>query len=211
MGMVRQAMTSSLEPMDTAKSTLDVIGLLRKHKVDARDLQPAGSKSTSSGGRACSPVTLDRGQMEASWDVSTDPELQKVLNKARMLGQAKPVKIQLGCLYRSRAPEGAQQGKDAGTSKACQNSASEQDPAVQSDRRSDQKEPEEPSTWCPCQMVLRNPPQKSHWVWQVWRYVEGPEGEVGEPDQEGDGGGLHARGPDRQIHLLVHHEPEGAV
>jgi protein-arginine kinase len=94
MGMVRQAMTSALEPMDTAKSILDVIGLLRKHKVDARDLQPAGSKSTGSRGRACSPVTLDRGQMEASWDVSTDPELQKVLNKARMLGQAKPVKIQ---------------------------------------------------------------------------------------------------------------------
>merc|ERR1712241_1096757 len=93
-GMVRQAMTSSLEPMDTAKSILDVIGLLRKHKVDARDLQPAASKSTSSGGRAVSPVTLDRGQMEASWDVSTDPELQKVLNKARMLGQAKPVRIQ---------------------------------------------------------------------------------------------------------------------
>jgi alkyl hydroperoxide reductase subunit AhpC/protein-arginine kinase len=94
MGMVRQAMTSALEPMDTAKSILDVIGLLRKHKVDARDLQQAGSKSTGSRGRACSPVTLDRGQMEASWDVSTDPELQKVLNKARMLGQAKPVKIQ---------------------------------------------------------------------------------------------------------------------
>ena len=32
--MVRQAMTSSLEPMDTAKSILDVIGLLRKHKVE---------------------------------------------------------------------------------------------------------------------------------------------------------------------------------
>jgi len=93
-GMVRQAMTSSLEPVDTAKSTLEVIGLLRKHKVDARDLQPAGSKSTGSGGRAVSPVTLDRGQMEAGWDVSADPELQKVLNKARMLGQAKPVKIQ---------------------------------------------------------------------------------------------------------------------
>merc|ERR1712222_318291 len=66
-----------------------------KHKVDSKDLQPAGSKSTSSsGGRAVSPVTLDRGQMEAGWDVSADPELQKVLNKARMLGQAKPVKIQ---------------------------------------------------------------------------------------------------------------------
>ena len=95
MGMVRQAMTSSLEPIDTAKSILDVIGLLRKHKVDAKDLKPAGSsKSTSSGGRALSPVTIDRDAMEASWDVSTDPELQKVLNKARMLGQAKPVKMQ---------------------------------------------------------------------------------------------------------------------
>jgi len=93
-GMVRQAMTSSLEPIDTAKSILEVIGLLRKHKVDTREIQPAGSKSTGSGGRAVSPVTLDRGQMEASWDVSADPELQKVLNKARMLGQAKPVKIQ---------------------------------------------------------------------------------------------------------------------
>merc|ERR1712209_316034 len=56
-GMVRQAMTSSLEPKDTAKSVLEVIGLLRKNKVDAS-------------------------------------ELQKVLNKARMLAKAKPVKIQ---------------------------------------------------------------------------------------------------------------------
>jgi len=91
-GMVRQVMTSSLEPKDTAKSILEVIGLLRKNKVDARDLQLAGPKS--SGGRGVSPVTLDRGQMEAGWDVSSDPELQKVLNKARMLGKAKPVKIQ---------------------------------------------------------------------------------------------------------------------
>ena len=94
-GMVRQAMTSSLEPKDTAKSVLEVIGLLRKNKVDARDLQPTGSKSTSSSsGRALSPVTIDRDQLEAGWDVSTDPELQKVLNKARMLAKAKPVKIQ---------------------------------------------------------------------------------------------------------------------
>merc|ERR1712013_298632 len=82
MGMVRQAMTSSLEPKDTAKSVPEVIGLLRKNKVDARDLQKTGSKSTSSSGRALSPVTLDRDQLEAGWDVSTDPELQKVLNKA---------------------------------------------------------------------------------------------------------------------------------
>ena len=94
-GMVRQAMTSSLEPKDTAKSVLEVIGLLRKNKVDARDLQPTASKSTSSSsGRALSPVTIDRDQLEAGWDVSTDPELQKVLNKARMLAKAKPVKIQ---------------------------------------------------------------------------------------------------------------------
>merc|ERR1712241_777873 len=94
-GMVRQAMTSSLEPKDTAKSVLEVIGLLRRNKVDARDLQPTGSKNTSSSsGRALSPVTIDRDQLEAGWDVSTDPELQKVLNKARMLAKAKPVKIQ---------------------------------------------------------------------------------------------------------------------
>ena len=87
-------MTSSLEPKDTAKSVLEVIGLLRKNKVDARDLQPTGSKNTSTSGRALSPVTIDRDQLEAGWDVSTDPELQKVLNKAKMLAKAKPVKIQ---------------------------------------------------------------------------------------------------------------------
>merc|ERR1712233_54783 len=92
----------------------------------------------------------------------------------------------------------------------CENSASKQDPTVQSDRRSDQKKPEEPSTWCPCQVVCCIPAQKSYWVWQVWRYVEGPEGEAREPDQEGDGSGLYARGSDRQIHLPVQHEPEGA-
>merc|ERR1712107_889078 len=55
---------------------------------------------------------------------------------------------------------------------------------------------------------LSHSSQKPHRVWQVRGDAQG--GEAGEPGEEGDGGGLHARGPDRQVHQLVHHEPEGA-
>jgi len=105
-GVVRHAMTSSMEPQDTAKNTLELIASLRKHKVNEKELSQSvasskGSTNTSSSSgpsnfrRPVSPVKLSREDMERDWDVSTDPELQKVLNKAKMLGHVKPAKIQV--------------------------------------------------------------------------------------------------------------------
>jgi len=95
-GVVRHAMTTSLECMDTAKNTFEMVNMLKKYKVDAKDIKKSSSKSTSSSssGRAMSPVKLDRAEMEKDWDVSEDPELLKVLNMAKMLGRAQPPKVQ---------------------------------------------------------------------------------------------------------------------
>ena len=95
-GLVRHAMTSSMEPKDAAKNTLEMVASLRKCKVDDKEMKMAmgtAKPAVSSGGRGASPVRLDRDAMEADWDISTDPDLIKVLNKARMLGKAKPIKM----------------------------------------------------------------------------------------------------------------------
>ena len=65
-GVVRHAMTTSLECMDTAKNTFEMVNMLKKYKVDAKDIKKSSSKSTSSSssGRAMSPVKLDRAEME---------------------------------------------------------------------------------------------------------------------------------------------------
>jgi len=99
-GLVRHAMTSSMEPMDMAKYILEMVITLKKEKVNEKDLNEAGkptkaSSSSSSTSRAISPVKINRDDLEAEWDVSQDPELLKVLNKARMLGRAKPTKTQV--------------------------------------------------------------------------------------------------------------------
>jgi len=86
---VRHVMTSSLSPSDLASNTLDLVKLLRNNKVE--DV----TKPTPSV-RPMSPVKLTREQIEKDWDVSEDPELQKVLNRVKMLGRApapKPQKI----------------------------------------------------------------------------------------------------------------------
>jgi len=72
------------------------VNMLKKYKVDAKDVQKSSSKTTSASasGRAISPVKLDRAEMEKDWDVSEDPELLKVLNMAKMLGRAQPPKVQ---------------------------------------------------------------------------------------------------------------------
>jgi len=98
-GLVRHAMTSSMEPIDMAKYILEMVITLKKQKINEKDLSGARkptttSSSSSSTTRALSPVRIDRNDLEAEWDVSQDPELLKVLNKARMLGKAKPAKIQ---------------------------------------------------------------------------------------------------------------------
>jgi len=95
-GVVRHAMTTSLEFSDTAKNTFDMVNLLKKYKVDAKDVKKSSSKpsSSSTSGRSISPVKLSREDMEKDWDVSEDPELLKVLNMAKMLGRAQPPKVQ---------------------------------------------------------------------------------------------------------------------
>ena len=96
-GLVRYAMTSSMEAKECVKATLEMVTTLKKHKVDDKELNRNKAMATAkaSGGRAVSPVRLDAAEMEAGWDVSADPELLKVLNKARMLGKAKPIKQQV--------------------------------------------------------------------------------------------------------------------
>ena len=65
-GVVRHAMTTSLESIDTARNTFEMVNMLKKYKVDAKDVQKSSSKTTSASasGRAISPVKLDRAEME---------------------------------------------------------------------------------------------------------------------------------------------------
>lgn len=91
-GVVRHSMTTSMEASDTAKYTMEMAATLRKNKVNANEISRA---KTTSSTRALSPVNIDREELEKDWDVSQDPELLKVLSKAKMLGQAKPAKIQV--------------------------------------------------------------------------------------------------------------------
>eukprot|EP00092_Neocalanus_flemingeri_P014114 GFUD01015223.1.p1 GENE.GFUD01015223.1~~GFUD01015223.1.p1 ORF type:complete len:513 (+),score=144.46 GFUD01015223.1:59-1597(+) len=99
-GVVRHAMTTSLECADTAKNTFELVNMLKKYKVDAKDVKKSSSKtssslsSSSSSGREVSPVKISREELEKDWDVSEDPELIKVLNMAKMLGRAQPPKVQ---------------------------------------------------------------------------------------------------------------------
>merc|ERR1719153_2104384 len=96
--VVRHAMTTSLQCHDTAKNTFEIVNMLKKYKVDAKDVEKSTSKPVSSSslstGRAMSPVKLDRNALEKEWDVSQDPELMKVLTMAKMIGRAQPPKVQ---------------------------------------------------------------------------------------------------------------------
>merc|ERR1719153_32625 len=97
-GVVRHAMTTSLQCNDTAKNTFEMVNMLKKYKVDAKDVKKSTSKPSSSSrtttDRAMSPVKFDRNALEKDWDVSEDPELLKVLNMAKMIGRAQPPKVQ---------------------------------------------------------------------------------------------------------------------
>jgi len=103
-GVVRHAMSTSLECFDTAKNTFELVNMLKQFKVDAKDVRKQTSKASSSTSgssmssyrnRDVSPVKLDRSELEKDWDVSEDPELLKVLNIAKMLGRAQPPKVQV--------------------------------------------------------------------------------------------------------------------
>ena len=61
-------------------------------QVDLKSIKLAGPAMT--GGRSASAssprVQISVNDLEKDWDVSSDPELQKVLNVARLLGRTAP-------------------------------------------------------------------------------------------------------------------------
>merc|ERR1719468_1372869 len=81
-----------MDPKELAKNVVDIVALLKKNKVDLKSIKPAGPAMT--GGRsalASGPrVQISVNDLEKDWDVSSDPELQKVLNVARLLGRTAP-------------------------------------------------------------------------------------------------------------------------
>jgi len=90
--IIRQVMTSSMDPKELAKNVVDIVALLKKNKVDLKSIKQAGPAMT--GGRSASAssprVQISVNDLEKDWDVSSDPELQKVLNVARLLGRTAP-------------------------------------------------------------------------------------------------------------------------
>jgi len=99
-GIVRHAMTTSMEHMETAQNCLDIVAMLKQHKLSDSEVRNINAKAKASSKnrsasqgvriREISPVKLDPADLERTWDVSTDPELAKVLNLAKMLGRAAP-------------------------------------------------------------------------------------------------------------------------
>jgi len=90
--IIRQVMTSSMDAKELAKNVVDLVALLKKNKVDLKSAKPAGpSMAGGRSFRASSPrVQISVNDLEKDWDVSSDPELQKVLNVARLLGRTAP-------------------------------------------------------------------------------------------------------------------------
>jgi len=73
---------------------------LKNCKLDSREVKKpvvsaAPGRSGGAGVRAVSPVTLNREDLEKDWDVSQDPTLLAVLNKAKMLARQAPPPVQI--------------------------------------------------------------------------------------------------------------------
>jgi len=101
-GIVRHAMTTSMEHDETARNCLDIIAMLKQHQLSDSEVRNINSSAKGSAksrsaskhrAREMSPVAMDRAALERVWDVSDDPELNKVLNIAKMLGKAVPKPI----------------------------------------------------------------------------------------------------------------------
>jgi len=97
--VVRHAMTTSMEYAETASNCLDIVAMLKQHKLSDNEVRNINSQArsttksrakSSARKREVSPVKLSREQIESAWDVSTDPELNKVLNIAKLLGKTPP-------------------------------------------------------------------------------------------------------------------------
>lgn len=94
-GVVRHAMATSMGSEDTARSCLELVMLLRQNKLsdsEIRNINSAAAARTKgqTNRRGVSPVRIDPSTLEKAWDVSQDPQLNKVLNIARLLGRTAP-------------------------------------------------------------------------------------------------------------------------
>jgi len=91
-GIVRHAMSTSLDCKDAANNALEMVKMLKVYKVDEPEKNPSSRNI-----RAISPVKINP---EKDWDISSDPELLKVLDIAKRLGQAQPPQM----VYRPKNP-----------------------------------------------------------------------------------------------------------
>jgi len=93
-GIVRHAMTTSMDYNETARNCLDIVAMLKQHKLSDAEVRNINSKAKSaakaSTKREVSPVRMDASELAKAWDVSDDPQLAKVLNMAKLLGKAAP-------------------------------------------------------------------------------------------------------------------------
>lgn len=77
-GVVRHAMTTSMESNDTATNCLELVKILKVYTNKDNKANSAVKKSSA-------PVVTDK-----DWDVSRDPGLLKALEVAKRLGQPQP-------------------------------------------------------------------------------------------------------------------------
>jgi len=90
-GVIRHIVTSSLDPKELAATIVTMVSIFKKHKVDLKAIGPQLQMSRSNNSSYSGPrVTIDPADLEKDWDVSTDPELLKVLNVAKLLGRTAP-------------------------------------------------------------------------------------------------------------------------
>ena len=61
--------------------------------MDKRDLQAGSLAMSSPQESGAFKVKIDVKELEKDWDVTEDPELQKVLNVAKLLGRTAPPKM----------------------------------------------------------------------------------------------------------------------
>jgi len=80
-GVVRHAMTTSLECDDTASNCLELVKLLKVYKSEEDNQVEQKTQSTN--------VRLS-ASFDKDWDVSRDPGLMKALEVAKRLGQSQP-------------------------------------------------------------------------------------------------------------------------
>merc|ERR1712038_34968 len=92
-GITRHVMTTSLDSKELATTVFSLVPVLKKQKVDKRDLQAGSLAMPSPQETSAFKVKIDVKELEKDWDVTEDPELQKVLNGAKLLGRTAPPKM----------------------------------------------------------------------------------------------------------------------